>query len=39
MEWYHVPRAASVSLEDRILREFELIFRGLGKKCARYQTA
>ena len=34
MEWYDVPRPASGSLGKRILRECELIFRGLCKKCA-----
>src|SRR5258708_16072386 len=35
MEWYDVPRPASGSLGKRILREYELIFRGLCTKCAR----
>ncbi len=34
MEWYDVPRPASASLGKRILRECELIFRGLCMKCA-----
>src|SRR6266852_6780416 len=34
MEWYNVPRPASGSLGKRILRECELIFRGLCMKCA-----
>ena len=34
MEWYDVPRPASRSLGKRTLREYELIFRGLCKKCA-----
>ena len=34
MEWYDVPRPASGSLGKRILRECELIFRGLCGKCA-----
>jgi len=34
MEWYDVPRPASKSLGKRILRECELIFRGLCTKCA-----
>ena len=34
MEWYDVPRPASSSLGKRILRECELIVRGLCKKCA-----
>jgi Fur family peroxide stress response transcriptional regulator len=34
MAWYDVPRPASRSLGKRILRECELIFRGLCAKCA-----
>jgi Fur family peroxide stress response transcriptional regulator len=34
MEWYEVPRPASGSLGKRILRECELIVRGLCTKCA-----
>jgi len=34
VEWYDVPRPASRSLGKRILRECELIFRGLCTKCA-----
>ena len=34
IEWYDVPRPASSSLGKRILRECELIFRGLCMKCA-----
>ena len=34
MEWYDVPRPAPGSLGNRILRECELIFRGLCTKCA-----
>ena len=34
IEWYNVPRPASGSLGKRILRECELIFRGLCTKCA-----
>ena len=33
-EWYAVPRPASGSVGKRILRECELIFRGLCTKCA-----
>src|SRR3974390_2338074 len=29
MDWYDVPRPASGSLGKRVLREYELIFRGL----------
>src|SRR5208283_3269437 len=34
MEWYDVPRPASGSLGKRIVRECELIVRGLCTKCA-----
>ena len=34
MEWYDVPRPASGSLGKRIVRECELIIRGLCTKCA-----
>jgi Fur family peroxide stress response transcriptional regulator len=34
MEWYDVPKPASRSLGKRIVRECELIFRGLCTKCA-----
>lgn len=34
LKWYDVPRPASGSLGKRILREYELIFRGLCPKCA-----
>jgi Fur family peroxide stress response transcriptional regulator len=34
IEWYDVPTTASRSLGKRILRECELIFRGLCAKCA-----
>jgi len=33
IEWYDVPRPASRSLGKRMLRECELIFRGLCMKC------
>src|SRR5579862_9171357 len=33
MTWYNVPRPASGSLGGRILREYELIFRGICRKC------
>jgi Fur family transcriptional regulator, peroxide stress response regulator len=39
MEWYDVPRPASSSLGKRILRESELIFRGLCTKCAPRQPS
>lgn len=34
MEWYDVPGPSSDTLGKRILRECELIFRGLCTKCA-----
>ena len=34
MEWYDVPMPASGARSRRILRECELIFRGLCAKCA-----
>jgi len=34
MEWYEVPRPPAGSLGKRILRQSELIFRGLCQKCA-----
>ncbi|MGA2113767.1 MAG: Fur family transcriptional regulator [Bryobacteraceae bacterium] len=34
IEWYDVPRPASGSLDKRVLRECEVIFRGLCAKCA-----
>jgi len=39
MGWYEVPRPASRSLGKRILRECELIFRGLCTKCARRRAS
>jgi len=34
MEWYDVPRPAAGTLGKRVLRECELIFRGLCSRCA-----
>ena len=34
VKWYKVPRPAAVSLGKRVLRECELIFRGLCAGCA-----
>ena len=34
MDWFDVPQPASGSLGDRVLRECEVIFRGLCTKCA-----
>ncbi len=39
MEWYDVTRPALGSLGKRILRECELIFRGLCTKCARQHAS
>ena len=34
IDWYEVPKPAPVSLGNRILREYELIVRGLCTQCA-----
>ena len=34
MEWFDVPKPDPAALGKRILRESEVIFRGLCKKCA-----
>ena len=34
LEWYNVPPPAAASLGKRVLRESELIFRGLCARCA-----
>jgi Fur family transcriptional regulator, peroxide stress response regulator len=34
LEWYEVPKPAARSLGKRVVRECELIFRGLCTKCA-----
>ena len=34
LDWYDVPRPASRALGKRIVRECELIFRGLCTRCA-----
>ena len=34
VDWYDVPRPAAGSLGKRVLRECELIFRGLCARCA-----
>jgi Fe2+ or Zn2+ uptake regulation protein len=39
VEWYDVPRSASRSMGRRIVRECELIFRGLCAKCASRRTS
>jgi Fur family transcriptional regulator, peroxide stress response regulator len=33
IEWYRVPKPAASSIGKRVLRESELIFRGLCAKC------
>ena len=38
VEWYDVPEPAPESLGKRVLRECELIFRGLCAKCAPRQA-
>ena len=35
VDWYDVPKPAARSLGKRVVRECELIFRGLCAKCAR----
>src|SRR5215470_3294824 len=35
IEWYNVPRPAAGSLGKRVVRECELIFRGLCTQCSR----
>lgn len=39
LEWYDVPKPHSRSLGKRILRESELIFRGLCVNCAPQRTS
>lgn len=34
LEWYDVPRPASAALGKRVVRECEIILRGLCTKCA-----
>ena len=38
VEWYDVPRPTSRSLGKRVLRECEVIFRGLCARCASQQS-
>ena len=38
MDWYEVPRPRTRSLGKRVLRQSELIFRGLCGKCASRKT-
>ncbi|HLG97009.1 MAG TPA: Fur family transcriptional regulator [Bryobacteraceae bacterium] len=39
MQWYNVPKPSGGALGTRVLRECELIFRGLCTKCARRHAA
>ena len=39
MDWYDVPRPAAASLGKRVLRECELIFRGMCTQCAPRRTS
>jgi Fur family transcriptional regulator, peroxide stress response regulator len=39
MDWYDVPKPASRSLGKRVVRECQLIFRGLCTKCAARRSA
>jgi Fur family transcriptional regulator, peroxide stress response regulator len=39
MEWYDVPKPASRSLGKRVVRDCQLIFRGLCAKCARQRPS
>jgi Fe2+ or Zn2+ uptake regulation protein len=39
VEWYDVPKPASRSLGKRVVRECQLILRGLCTKCARQRTS
>jgi Fe2+ or Zn2+ uptake regulation protein len=39
IDWYDVPRPAADSLGKRVLRECELIFRGLCAKCVPRHTS
>jgi Fur family peroxide stress response transcriptional regulator len=38
IEWYNVPKPASRSLGKRVVRECQLIFRGLCAKCAQHAS-
>jgi Fe2+ or Zn2+ uptake regulation protein len=39
VDWYDVPKPTSRSLGKRVVRECELLFRGLCTKCARRNTS
>ena len=38
IDWYQVPRPRAVSLGRRVVRECEIIFRGLCTRCVRGQS-
>ena len=39
MDWYDVPRPAARSLGKRVVRDCQLIFRGLCAKCAQRRAS
>ena len=39
MEWYDVPKPSSRALGKRVVRDCELIFRGLCNKCAPHRAS
>src|SRR5579871_5182133 len=39
IKWYTVPKPASGSLGKRVIRECEIIFRGLCTRCARLRAS
>jgi Fur family peroxide stress response transcriptional regulator len=39
VDWYVIPRRVPASLGKRVLREYELILRGLCTKCATRRTS
>ena len=39
IEWYDVPKPPSGSLDNRVLRECEIIYRGLCAKCVPRQAS
>jgi len=39
LEWYDVPKPASRTLGKRVVRDCQLIFRGLCMKCAQRRTS
>ena len=39
MEWYKVPTPSRRSLSERIVREYELIFRGLCTQCVKRRAS